>query len=173
MEKALNRWCRENFINYRSLRHARDVHRLVSSFCSICFTVLVQKHLQVQGVKMSQAKHWQRGIKISIVFCVCVHTPIHPIFKTQPVNFQTSEKIFFRSWTLLTQFWWKNLTIYEVPKKKQITYHFFLTKNDKLDHMRPVQKVHVFPQKAYGQFCHYFFVNIRGRLAELLQLRFQ
>lgn len=29
MEKALNRWSRENFINYRSLRHARDVHRLV------------------------------------------------------------------------------------------------------------------------------------------------
>jgi ATP-dependent RNA helicase DHX8/PRP22 len=29
MEKALNRWCRENFINYRSLRHACDVHRLV------------------------------------------------------------------------------------------------------------------------------------------------
>jgi ATP-dependent RNA helicase DHX8/PRP22 len=29
MEKALNRWCWENFINYRSLRHARDVHRLV------------------------------------------------------------------------------------------------------------------------------------------------
>ena len=29
MEKALNRWCFENFINYRSLRHARDVHRLV------------------------------------------------------------------------------------------------------------------------------------------------
>jgi hypothetical protein len=31
MEKALNRWCWENFINYRSLRHARDVHRLVIS----------------------------------------------------------------------------------------------------------------------------------------------
>ncbi|TVU12245.1 hypothetical protein EJB05_45878, partial [Eragrostis curvula] len=30
MEKALNRWCRENFINYRSLRHARDVHRFES-----------------------------------------------------------------------------------------------------------------------------------------------
>jgi ATP-dependent RNA helicase DHX8/PRP22 len=29
MEKALNRWCWENFINHRSLRHARDVHRLV------------------------------------------------------------------------------------------------------------------------------------------------
>ncbi|XP_073013708.1 pre-mRNA-splicing factor ATP-dependent RNA helicase DEAH10 [Typha latifolia] len=26
MEKALNKWCRDNFINYRSLRHARDVH---------------------------------------------------------------------------------------------------------------------------------------------------
>ncbi|CAL9043823.1 pre-mRNA-splicing factor ATP-dependent RNA helicase DEAH10-like [Musa acuminata AAA Group] len=26
MEKKLNKWCRENFINYRSLRHARDIH---------------------------------------------------------------------------------------------------------------------------------------------------
>ncbi|OAY64295.1 ATP-dependent RNA helicase DHX8, partial [Ananas comosus] len=26
VEKALNKWCRENFINYRALRHARDVH---------------------------------------------------------------------------------------------------------------------------------------------------
>ncbi|XP_072979076.1 pre-mRNA-splicing factor ATP-dependent RNA helicase DEAH10-like isoform X2 [Typha angustifolia] len=26
MEKALNKWCGDNFINYRSLRHARDVH---------------------------------------------------------------------------------------------------------------------------------------------------
>ncbi|KAJ6825484.1 pre-mRNA-splicing factor ATP-dependent RNA helicase DEAH10 [Iris pallida] len=26
VEKSLNRWCRENFINNRSLKHARDVH---------------------------------------------------------------------------------------------------------------------------------------------------
>ncbi|KAG6502341.1 hypothetical protein ZIOFF_042233 [Zingiber officinale] len=26
LEKKLNKWCRENFINYRSLRHARDIH---------------------------------------------------------------------------------------------------------------------------------------------------
>lgn len=27
-EKALRKWCKENFINSRSLRHARDIHRL-------------------------------------------------------------------------------------------------------------------------------------------------
>ncbi|XP_078157704.1 RNA helicase family protein [Carex rostrata] len=26
LEKTLNKWCKENFINYRSLRHARDIH---------------------------------------------------------------------------------------------------------------------------------------------------
>uniref|UniRef100_A0A804QX20 RNA helicase n=2 Tax=Zea mays TaxID=4577 RepID=A0A804QX20_MAIZE len=41
MEKALNRWCRENFINYRSLRHARDVHRQI------------QGHVQQMGLSMS------------------------------------------------------------------------------------------------------------------------
>ena len=27
-EKKLRKWCKENFINSRSLRHARDIHRL-------------------------------------------------------------------------------------------------------------------------------------------------
>lgn len=27
-EKVLRKWCKENFINSRSLRHARDIHRL-------------------------------------------------------------------------------------------------------------------------------------------------
>jgi ATP-dependent RNA helicase DHX8/PRP22 len=27
-EKVLRKWCNENFINSRSLRHARDIHRL-------------------------------------------------------------------------------------------------------------------------------------------------
>lgn len=27
--KKLKKWCKENFINTRSLRHARDIHRLV------------------------------------------------------------------------------------------------------------------------------------------------
>uniref|UniRef100_A0A453R050 DEAD-box helicase OB fold domain-containing protein n=1 Tax=Aegilops tauschii subsp. strangulata TaxID=200361 RepID=A0A453R050_AEGTS len=35
MEKALNRWCFENFINYRSLRHARDVHRALATGQSV------------------------------------------------------------------------------------------------------------------------------------------
>ncbi|KAK3131825.1 hypothetical protein QOZ80_6AG0511980 [Eleusine coracana subsp. coracana] len=41
MEKALNRWCRENFINYRSLRHARDVHSQI------------QGHVQQMGLNLS------------------------------------------------------------------------------------------------------------------------
>lgn len=28
-DKILRKWCKENFINNRSLRHARDIHRLV------------------------------------------------------------------------------------------------------------------------------------------------
>lgn len=37
-EKKLRKWCKENFINSRSLRHARDIHRLaryIQSF--MCF----------------------------------------------------------------------------------------------------------------------------------------
>ncbi|KAM0823885.1 hypothetical protein ACQ4PT_070566 [Festuca glaucescens] len=41
MEKALNRWCWENFINYRSVRHARDVHSQI------------QGHVQQMGLKLS------------------------------------------------------------------------------------------------------------------------
>uniref|UniRef100_I1Q087 RNA helicase n=2 Tax=Oryza glaberrima TaxID=4538 RepID=I1Q087_ORYGL len=41
MEKALNRWCRENFINYRSLRHACDVHSQI------------QGHVQQMGLNVS------------------------------------------------------------------------------------------------------------------------
>uniref|UniRef100_A0A0E0L8V4 RNA helicase n=1 Tax=Oryza punctata TaxID=4537 RepID=A0A0E0L8V4_ORYPU len=41
MEKALNRWCRENFINYRSLRHACDVHSQI------------QGHVQQMGLNLS------------------------------------------------------------------------------------------------------------------------
>nr|CAB3458720.1 unnamed protein product [Digitaria exilis] len=41
MEKALNRWCRENFFNHRSLKHARDVH------CQI------QGHVQQMGLNLS------------------------------------------------------------------------------------------------------------------------
>lgn len=33
-EKALRKWCKENFIDSRSLRHARDIHRL--DICILC-----------------------------------------------------------------------------------------------------------------------------------------
>lgn len=32
LEKSLRKWCKENFINSRSLRHARDIHRLAMEF---------------------------------------------------------------------------------------------------------------------------------------------
>lgn len=32
-DKVLKKWCKENFINSRSLRHARDIHRLSMNFC--------------------------------------------------------------------------------------------------------------------------------------------
>ncbi|CAL5037269.1 unnamed protein product [Urochloa decumbens] len=41
MEKALNRWCRENFINHRSLKHAFDVHSQI------------QGHVQQMGLNLS------------------------------------------------------------------------------------------------------------------------
>ncbi|KAJ3699110.1 hypothetical protein LUZ61_002815 [Rhynchospora tenuis] len=40
MEKTLNKWCRENFINYRSLRHARDIHSQI------------QGHVQQMGLNI-------------------------------------------------------------------------------------------------------------------------
>lgn len=37
-EKFLRKWCRENFINGRSLRHARDIHRsAIYSISSLSF----------------------------------------------------------------------------------------------------------------------------------------
>lgn len=33
-EKILRKWCKDNFINSRSLRHARDIHRYHSLFAS-------------------------------------------------------------------------------------------------------------------------------------------
>lgn len=41
MEKALNKWCRDNFINSRSLRHARDVHSQIKG------------HIQQMGLPIS------------------------------------------------------------------------------------------------------------------------
>ncbi|KAJ3695365.1 hypothetical protein LUZ60_000742 [Juncus effusus] len=41
VEKTLNKWCRENFINYRSLRHARDIHSQI------------QGHVQQMGLNIS------------------------------------------------------------------------------------------------------------------------
>ncbi|XP_020268965.1 pre-mRNA-splicing factor ATP-dependent RNA helicase DEAH10 [Asparagus officinalis] len=41
MEKSLNKWCRDNFINSRSLRHARDVHRQIKG------------HMQQMGLSIS------------------------------------------------------------------------------------------------------------------------
>jgi hypothetical protein len=36
-EKILRKWCKENFINSRSLRHARDIHRLAVYYpCQKC-----------------------------------------------------------------------------------------------------------------------------------------
>ena len=37
-EKILRKWCKENFINSRSLRHARDIHRLDTHPYLICWT---------------------------------------------------------------------------------------------------------------------------------------
>lgn len=34
-EKLLRKWCKENFINSRSLRHARDIHRSALFFSSL------------------------------------------------------------------------------------------------------------------------------------------
>ncbi|XP_045794628.1 pre-mRNA-splicing factor ATP-dependent RNA helicase DEAH10 [Trifolium pratense] len=40
-EKVLRKWCNENFINSRSLRHARDIHRQI------------QGHVQQMGLKLA------------------------------------------------------------------------------------------------------------------------
>lgn len=35
-EKSLRKWCKDNFINSRSLKHARDIHRLaIYISCSV------------------------------------------------------------------------------------------------------------------------------------------
>ncbi|WOL13823.1 pre-mRNA-splicing factor ATP-dependent RNA helicase DEAH10 [Canna indica] len=41
IEKKLNKWCRENYINYRSLRHARDIHSQIEG------------HIQQMGFSLS------------------------------------------------------------------------------------------------------------------------
>ena len=42
LEKSLRKWCKENFINSRSLRHARDIHRLAMEFLCFMFMLPVQ-----------------------------------------------------------------------------------------------------------------------------------
>lgn len=51
-EKILRKWCKENFINSRSLRHARDIHRLTSYYpCQvfICVSYLYFPELYQNG----------------------------------------------------------------------------------------------------------------------------
>lgn len=55
LEKKLNKWCRENFINYRSLRHARDIHRFEH----------IAIHLLVHNLKMPSFKFMKRLIVLS------------------------------------------------------------------------------------------------------------
>nr|CAD1834687.1 unnamed protein product [Ananas comosus var. bracteatus] len=46
VEKALNKWCRENFINYRALRHARDVHRACRAY-GPCSVIMWGRHASI------------------------------------------------------------------------------------------------------------------------------
>lgn len=43
-EKILSKWCKENFVNSRSLRHARDVHRLAVHHPRKTYIIL-EKHI--------------------------------------------------------------------------------------------------------------------------------
>lgn len=54
-EKRLNKWCRENFINNRSLKHARDIHRWSNLIfvwklpMLICFVCVICIHCWTVG----------------------------------------------------------------------------------------------------------------------------
>lgn len=67
-EKLLRKWCKENFINSRSLRHARDIHRSAffysspvkfepKDICFLRFAVLrcsqIQGHVEQMGLHIS------------------------------------------------------------------------------------------------------------------------
>lgn len=58
LEKKLNKWCRENFINYRSLRSARDIHRFEH----------IAIYLFVHNLKMASFKFMKHSIVLSHCF---------------------------------------------------------------------------------------------------------
>nr|CAB3469849.1 unnamed protein product [Digitaria exilis] len=113
MEKALNRWCRENFINHRSLKHARDVHSQI------------QGHVQQMGLNLSSCGDdmalFRRCLTASFFLNAAMRQPdgsyralatsqsvqIHPssvLFRTKP------DCVIFNELVRTTQNYVKNLT---------------------------------------------------------------
>ncbi|KAL6861175.1 hypothetical protein ACP4OV_016875 [Aristida adscensionis] len=113
MEKALHRWCRENFINYRSLRHARDVHSQI------------QGHVQQMGRNLSSCGDdmvlFRRCLTAAFFLNAAMRQPdgsyralatgqsvqIHPssvLFRTKP------DCVIFNELVRTTQNYVKNLT---------------------------------------------------------------
>lgn len=113
MEKALNRWSRENFINYRSLRHARDVHSQI------------QGHVQQMGLNLSSCGddmvQFRRCLTAAFFLNAATRQPdgsyralatsqsvrIHPssvLFRTKP------DCVIFNELVRTTQNYVKNLT---------------------------------------------------------------
>uniref|UniRef100_A0ACD5XRQ4 Uncharacterized protein n=1 Tax=Avena sativa TaxID=4498 RepID=A0ACD5XRQ4_AVESA len=113
MEKALNRWCWENFINYRSLRHARDVHSQI------------QGHAQQMGLNLSSCGddmvQFRRCLTAAFFLNAAIRQPdgsfralgtgqsvqMHPssvLFRTKP------DCVIFNELVRTTQNYIKNLT---------------------------------------------------------------
>ncbi|KAM0858309.1 hypothetical protein ACQ4PT_047911 [Festuca glaucescens] len=113
MEKALNRWCWENFINYRSLRHARDVHSQI------------QGHVQQMGLNLSSCGddmvQFRRCLTAAFFLNAAIRQPdgsfrvlgtgqsvqMHPssvLFRTKP------DCVIFNELVRTTQNYVKNLT---------------------------------------------------------------
>ncbi|RLN13544.1 hypothetical protein C2845_PM09G06350 [Panicum miliaceum] len=113
MEKALTRWCRENFINHRSLKHARDVHSQI------------QGHVQQMGLNPSSCGEdmvlFRRCLTAAFFLNAAMRQPdgsyralatsqsvqIHPssgLFRTKP------DCVIFNELVRTTQNYVKNLT---------------------------------------------------------------
>uniref|UniRef100_A0ACD5YJ89 Uncharacterized protein n=1 Tax=Avena sativa TaxID=4498 RepID=A0ACD5YJ89_AVESA len=113
MEKALNRWCWENFINYRSLRHARDIHSQI------------QGHAQQMGLNLSSCGddmvQFRRCLTAAFFLNAAIRQPdgsfralgtgqsvqMHPssvLFRTKP------DCVIFNELVRTTQNYIKNLT---------------------------------------------------------------
>ncbi|KAM0879890.1 hypothetical protein ACQ4PT_033938 [Festuca glaucescens] len=132
MEKALNRWCCENFINYRSLRHARDVHSQIQGHVqqmglnlSSCGDDMVQFRRCLTAAFFLNAATWQPDGSFRALGTgqsVQMH-PSSVLFRTKP------DCVIFNELVRTTQNYVKNLTRIDPLWLAEVALQYYATED--------------------------------------------